>query len=64
MRNLLVRKIPGFKSAGHALVVTAYVAINLAVAFTNVDMSVAIPNVAARFGWCVYVLPCSLSSVP
>ncbi|KAL2264437.1 hypothetical protein VTK26DRAFT_2 [Humicola hyalothermophila] len=49
VRNLLLRKLPGFKSAGHALVVAVYVAINFAVIFTNVDPSVA--NFAHRFGW-------------
>ncbi|KAK3503495.1 ferric reductase NAD binding domain-containing protein [Neurospora crassa] len=49
-RNLLVRKVTGFKSAGHALLVTAYVVANVAVGFTNVDAS-SKANFASRFGW-------------
>ncbi|KAJ4395932.1 hypothetical protein N0V93_000148 [Gnomoniopsis smithogilvyi] len=49
VRNLLVRKFPGFPSSGHALVVAAYVATNLAVTFTNVDISVG--GIANRCGW-------------
>ncbi|KAH6842565.1 ferric reductase NAD binding domain-containing protein [Chaetomium sp. MPI-CAGE-AT-0009] len=49
-RNLLVRKVPGFKSAGHALVIMAYVAITLAVTFTNIDVS-SMGTLAHRFGW-------------
>ncbi|KAK4211104.1 ferric reductase NAD binding domain-containing protein [Rhypophila decipiens] len=48
-RNVLVRKVPGFKSAGHALLVATYVALNAAVSFTNVDSSMG--NIANRFGW-------------
>jgi hypothetical protein len=54
VRNLLVRRLPGFKSAGHGLLVFGYVAINAVVAFSNVDIS--LPNFAARFGWYVYSL--------
>ncbi|KAK4154164.1 ferric reductase NAD binding domain-containing protein [Chaetomidium leptoderma] len=50
VRNLLVRKVPGFKSAGHAIVVTAYVVINLAVLFTNVDTT-SMGSLGHRFGW-------------
>lgn len=50
VRKVLVRKVPGFKSAGHALLVTTYVAINLAVSFTNLDMS-SMTNFASRFAW-------------
>ncbi len=52
VRNLLVRKVPGFKSAGHSLVVTAYVTINLAVTFTNME-TVSVANLAHRLGWYV-----------
>ncbi|KAL2162392.1 hypothetical protein VTH06DRAFT_7305 [Thermothelomyces fergusii] len=38
-RSLLIRKVPGFKSAGHAMVTVVYVAINASIAFTNVDFS-------------------------
>jgi len=53
VRNLLVRKVPGFKSAGHAMVIMAYVAINAAVTFTNVDTSLG--SLAYRFGWMALV---------
>ncbi|KAK0644529.1 ferric reductase NAD binding domain-containing protein [Cercophora newfieldiana] len=48
VRNVLVRKVPGFNSAGHALLVTTYVATNLAVTFTNLDTS-SMTNFASRF---------------
>ncbi|KAK4100057.1 hypothetical protein N658DRAFT_516945 [Parathielavia hyrcaniae] len=50
LRNLLIRKVPGFKSAGHAIVVTAYVAINAAITFTNVPGN-PLSSLAHRFGW-------------
>ena len=49
-RNILNRKVPGFKSAGHALTVTAFVAINATIAFVNVDPSL-LANYGYRFGW-------------
>jgi hypothetical protein len=49
-RNILVRKIPVFKSAGHALLITTFVAINLAVTFTNLDTS-SNTTIASRFAW-------------
>ncbi|KAK0615041.1 ferric reductase NAD binding domain-containing protein [Bombardia bombarda] len=52
-RNVLVRKVPGFKSAGHALLVAAYVAINAAATFTNLNTS-TMSNFANRFGWMAY----------
>ncbi|KAK5661684.1 hypothetical protein OQA88_9784 [Cercophora sp. LCS_1] len=50
VRNVLVRKAPGFKSAGHAFLVTAYVGINLAVTFTNLDTS-SMSTCGSRFAW-------------
>lgn len=50
VRNLLVRKVPGFKSAGHALLVTTYVVANVVVGFTNVNTS-SKATLASRFGW-------------
>ena len=50
VRNFLVRKVPGFKSAGHALLVTTYVVANVVVGFTNVDVS-SKGTLASRFGW-------------
>jgi hypothetical protein len=35
---------------GHALLVASFVAINVAVAFTNLDFS-SVSNFACRFGW-------------
>lgn len=52
-RNLLVRKIPGFSSAGHALLVTAFMALNLMAMFLRVDGGMT--NYAARFGWMALV---------
>ncbi|KAF3760842.1 hypothetical protein M406DRAFT_343011 [Cryphonectria parasitica EP155] len=49
LRNLLVRKVPGFTSSGHVLVVVAYVAINLSLTLTNVTMSIS--GIANRCGW-------------
>jgi hypothetical protein len=51
-RNLLVRKVPGFKSAGHAILITAYVAVNLAVTFSEVDFK-SMAALGHRFGWYV-----------
>ncbi|KAI3393953.1 hypothetical protein diail_3432 [Diaporthe ilicicola] len=48
-RKLLVRKIPGFTSSGHALLVAAYLAINIAVTFTNVTLVYS--SIANRCGW-------------
>lgn len=50
VRRLLIRKVPRFNSGGHALLVTAYVGINCAVLFTNIDLS-GLSNFAARAGW-------------
>lgn len=48
-----MRKVPGFKSAGHAILVAAYVAVNLAIVFTNIDNSMG--NLGNRFGWYVSI---------
>ncbi|KAI0146941.1 ferric reductase NAD binding domain-containing protein [Xylariaceae sp. FL1272] len=49
-RKVLLRKITGFTSIGHALVATIYVTINALFSFHRVDFSKA-SNVASRFGW-------------
>ncbi|KAK4164470.1 putative ferric reductase transmembrane component [Cladorrhinum sp. PSN259] len=49
-RNLLVRRVAGFNSAGHALLVAAYVGLNFMAMFINVQ-STSISNYASRFGW-------------
>lgn len=59
VRNLLVRRVPGFKSAGHALLIAAYTAVNLAIAFSEVDTT-SLGSVGHRFGW--YVLSPILNS--
>lgn len=53
-RRIFIRKIPGFTSAGHAILVLVYVVINLALTFTGFDKS-SPTNFAARFGW--FVVP-------
>jgi hypothetical protein len=53
-----VRKVPGFKSAGHAILVSAYVAVNLAVTFSEADFK-STAGLGHRFGWYV---PSSLVS--
>lgn len=50
VRNVLIRKVPGFKSAGHALLVAVYVAINLSLSFTRVDAT-SMSTLGSRFGW-------------
>lgn len=53
-RNILLRKVPGFKSAGHALLVAAYVALNAAVSLTNfTKLEFSMGNLGSRFGWYV-----------
>ncbi|KAI1081049.1 ferric reductase NAD binding domain-containing protein [Whalleya microplaca] len=49
-RRTFVRKIPGFTSLGHAILVTAYVALNLLFSFYRTDLSKP-TDLAARFGW-------------
>ncbi|KAL8363529.1 hypothetical protein RB601_009343 [Gaeumannomyces tritici] len=50
LRNVLLRQAPGFHSSGHGVLVAIYVAVNVAMIFTNLDMSKN-SNIAARFGW-------------
>ena len=54
-----MRKVPGFKSAGHAILVAAYATINLAIMFTNIDSSLG--NLGNRFGWYVPIFSPTLS---
>jgi hypothetical protein len=60
-RNLLVRRVAGFNSAGHALLVTAYVGLNFMAMFINVQ-STSISNYASRFGWYVVNVSPNLDS--
>ncbi|VBB80535.1 Putative Ferric reductase transmembrane component [Podospora comata] len=53
-RNLLVRKVPGFSSAGHAILVIVYLALNLMAMFIHVETN-SLSNFAARFGWMALV---------
>ncbi|KAK1828176.1 hypothetical protein QBC39DRAFT_290088 [Podospora conica] len=68
IRNILIRKIPGFKSAGHALLITTFVAINLTITFTNLDTS-SNTTIASRFAWMalanlVFVIFLALKNTP
>ena len=49
IRNILVRKVPGFTSSGHTLLFAAYLAVNMAVTFTNVTLVYS--SIANRCGW-------------
>ncbi|KAF3008065.1 hypothetical protein E8E14_007639 [Neopestalotiopsis sp. 37M] len=49
-RRLFIRKVPGFLSAGHAILYLVYAAVNLVLTFTGLDFS-RTTNFAARFGW-------------
>ena len=51
-QRILIRKVKGFTSTGHVLVVAAYIAINAIIMFTDVDWSLP-SNIARRFGWYV-----------
>ncbi|KAI0164313.1 ferric reductase NAD binding domain-containing protein [Hypoxylon sp. FL1284] len=70
-RKLFVRTLPGFTSVGHAIIVTAYVALNILFAFYDYyqgDYS-QITNYAARFGWMatgnmVFVVFLALKNTP
>ncbi|KAL2759073.1 hypothetical protein ACRALDRAFT_208141 [Sodiomyces alcalophilus JCM 7366] len=54
LRNVLLRKVPGLPSAGHACLAVTYVALNIVLTFThlldNPVMSLK-SNVASRSGW-------------
>ncbi|KAL3420053.1 ferric reductase like transmembrane component [Phlyctema vagabunda] len=52
-QKALIRRIPGFTSAGHALIVLAYLAINLSLTLTNIDWSSRV-GLAKRCGWMAY----------
>ncbi|KAI1465918.1 ferric reductase NAD binding domain-containing protein [Daldinia caldariorum] len=49
-RRTFIQSLPGFTSVGHAVLVTAYVALNVLFSFYNVDYSKA-TDLCARFGW-------------
>ncbi|KAJ8123536.1 hypothetical protein ONZ43_g542 [Nemania bipapillata] len=50
IRKVCLRKLPGFTSVGHAILVFIFVALNATFSFYRVDYSKA-SNPAARFGW-------------
>ncbi|GAB1316232.1 Ferric reductase NAD binding domain-containing protein [Madurella fahalii] len=50
IRSVLVRKVPGFASAGHALLAAAFFGILVGFSFVRLNGS-SISNYAARFGW-------------
>ncbi|KAF4832481.1 Ferric/cupric reductase transmembrane component 2 [Colletotrichum tropicale] len=50
IRSLLIRKVPGFPSGGHALLAIAFVGVNIVMCFHHVDRAKT-SNFAARFGW-------------
>ncbi|KAI1850219.1 hypothetical protein JX265_002116 [Neoarthrinium moseri] len=49
-RRVFIRKLPGFTSMGHGILVFLYVAINVVLSFVGIDVS-GPTNFAARFGW-------------
>ncbi|KAK6070246.1 ferric reductase like transmembrane component [Seiridium cupressi] len=49
-RRIFIRKLPGFSSAGHGVLYTVYVALNVGLSFFGLDTS-RTTNFAARFGW-------------
>ncbi|KAI1805124.1 ferric reductase NAD binding domain-containing protein [Daldinia bambusicola] len=49
-RRTFIQSLPGFTSVGHAVLVTAYVALNVLFSFYNVDYSMP-TDLCARFGW-------------
>ncbi|ROT35633.1 ferric reductase like transmembrane component [Sodiomyces alkalinus F11] len=54
LRNVLIRKVPGLPSAGHAGLAVAYVTLNIVLTFTHLldDPVMSLKsNVAARTGW-------------
>ncbi|RWA09582.1 hypothetical protein EKO27_g5520 [Xylaria grammica] len=50
IRKASLRKLPGFTSVGHAVLVAVFVALNALFSFYRVDYS-QLSNLAARFGW-------------
>ncbi|KAI1428595.1 ferric reductase NAD binding domain-containing protein [Xylaria sp. FL1777] len=50
LRKGLLRRLSGFTSIGHAVLVLAFVGLNALFSFYRVDYS-KISNIAARFGW-------------
>jgi hypothetical protein len=51
-RRIFLLKVPGFPTAGHALLFVGYLATCLAVSFVNLDWS-SLVNWSKRLGWLV-----------
>ncbi|RDW64032.1 hypothetical protein BP5796_10534 [Coleophoma crateriformis] len=60
IRSVLLRKVPGFSSAGHALLVVTYVAINLILLLTNINWATRI-GIAKRCGWLALLNICFIT---
>ncbi|KAI0446223.1 ferric reductase NAD binding domain-containing protein [Xylaria telfairii] len=68
IRKISLRKLPGFTSVGHAILVTIFVALNALFSFYHVDYS-KVSNLASRFGWMatgnlVFVVFLALKNTP
>ncbi|TDZ22220.1 Ferric reductase transmembrane component 4 [Colletotrichum orbiculare MAFF 240422] len=50
VRSALIRKLAGFPSGGHALLIVIFTAVNIALCFQHVETN-KVANFAARFGW-------------
>jgi hypothetical protein len=50
VRSRLLRKVPFFPSAGHGLVFSLYIVINITLLLQNLDLSLS-RNWASRMGW-------------
>ncbi|TDZ41204.1 Ferric/cupric reductase transmembrane component 2 [Colletotrichum trifolii] len=50
VRSALIRKLAGFPSGGHALLIVIFTAVNIAFCFQHVETN-KVANFAARFGW-------------
>jgi hypothetical protein len=49
-RKLFIRKIPGFTSAGHGIIVLGWLATSITISFVNIDWSDLL-NWGRRLGW-------------
>ncbi|KAH8159973.1 hypothetical protein CIB48_g8276 [Xylaria polymorpha] len=68
IRKISLKKLPGFTSVGHAILVTIFVALNVLFSFYHVDYS-KVSNLASRFGWMatgnlVFVVFLALKNTP
>jgi hypothetical protein len=56
VRSVLLRKVPGFTSLGHALVFSVYLGINIILIFQGLNFSVP-SHAGKRLGWLVVSKP-------